>query len=346
MAKAKSKVPVGKVLEVLSEGSDAMKGQDEQIRIRVHVDDTCPRELVCAVRDALVAERAGGIVEVRPLAWGRTDELPADVALVLVGSASAQVADVARSHARSGVPVALVAETTLVIPELDLPEECKPYAGVVCASDPAALPNNLASWLVQATDKDLALAANFSFCRGEVVKGLVNRCALENAAVGAVDIIHGADLPVMTVNQAKLALDIAAAYGRGVDLSRAVELAGVVGAGYAYRAVTRTLVGILPGIEHIVRGAMGYAGTQATGNALRLRFEAEDRLLLGRGEDDEQPQTALALRPASVGEVAHVRTVSAPAPTTPEPPSGMPQEDEPHETYLVFGDDGLVGEES
>ena len=42
--------------------------------------------------------------------------------------------------------------------------------------------------------------------------GVITACAIQNATVGAINLIPGSDLPIMTANQAKLALDIA-----GVD---------------------------------------------------------------------------------------------------------------------------------
>ena len=272
---ARHKVSAGQVFDVLASARHALRGRDERVVLRVHVDPTCPRWLALAVKRALVAERPGGVVDVCGLVAPTGAKAP-DVALVLVGGSD--VSGLACAYARAGVAVGLVAEGALDVPELSLGEAAAELVGVVAASSPEALSDKLASWLADAAgEKDLALAANFAFCRPAVVDALVSRCALENAAIGAVSLIPGSDFPLMCVNQAKLALDVAAAYGQDLEPARALELAGVVGAGLGYRALARTLVGLVPGLGLALKAGIGYGGTLATGRALRLRFELEGR---------------------------------------------------------------------
>lgn len=275
---AARKVTARRVWEVMSSGRTSLMGRDEQVLVRVHVDPTCARELVLAVKGAFVAERSGGIVQVRDIAAPEGAERP-DAVVVLLGGGD--VTALVSRYAGSGVPVALVVEGALDAPRLSLSEQAAALVTLVAASSESALLDKLATWLERASDKAIAMAANFPFCRRAVVDALVSRCAAQNAAVGAVHLIPGSDLPVMTMNQAKLALDIAAAYGEGVDASRAAELVGVVGAGVAYRAVARTLLGLVPGLGGILRAGIGYAGTLATGNALRARFELPSSLADG-----------------------------------------------------------------
>lgn len=288
---AKGGWTVGRVAEVLSSGRAAIKGRDERVVLHVRVDPTCPRELARATRDALVAERVGGVVEVMTLSDvpGPGAEMP-EAALVLVGRGPC--AEVASSYARSGVPVALVVEGALDAPAVELPDQAAALVGVVAASSPEALPERLADWLTRVCEHPLALAANFSFCRHAVVDALVSRCAMENAAVGAISLIPGSDLPIMCANQAKLALDVAAAYGRGLEPARAVELASVLAGGLGWRALARALAGALPGVGSLVKAGVGFGGTMAMGGALRLRFEAEEALAK-RPEPRETPAPVL-----------------------------------------------------
>ena len=264
------KVTTGRLWEVLSSGRTSLKGRDEQVLVRVHVDATCAHELVLAVKEALVAQRSGGLVEVRGLELADGADRP-DAVIVLAGTED--VSSLVSRYAGSGVSVALVVEGALDAPQFHLSEQAASLVTLIAASSKPALLDKLGAWLASASDKAIAFAANFSFCRGAVVDALVQRCAAQNAAVGAVHLIPGSDLPVMTVNQCKLALDIAAAYGEGIDASRAAELVGVVGAGVAYRALARTLLGLVPGLGGVLRAGVGYAGTLATGNALKARFE-------------------------------------------------------------------------
>lgn len=264
---------VGRCAEVVGFARTAVRARDERVLIHVLVDPSCPRELVLAVKDALVPTRGGGQVRVMPLAGSLPPAEAPDVALALMGPGSEPAG--ALAYARRGVPVALVVEGALDVALPEVPEDVSARLGVVAASSPEVLADKLALWLASAVEKEIALAANFPFCRRAVTQRLIARCALQNAAVGAVHLIPGSDLPVMTANQAKLALDIAAAYGRPLEPSRAAELAGVVCSGLAWRTLARTLLGAVPGIGLIVRTGIAYGGTIATGSALRARFDLE-----------------------------------------------------------------------
>ena len=265
---------MGRLLEVLSSGRTAFAARDERVVLRVHVGGSCPREVALCVRDALRAERPGGVVDVRDLRAPLPGEELPDAVLVLAGDGEG--AELIASYALAGASVGVVVEGALEAPRLDLPPQAAALVGVIAGSDPRTLRDKLASWLAGATDKPLALAACFPFCRRAVTDALVSRCAVENAAVGAVGILPGSDLPVMCANQAMLALDIAAAYGRGASLGRAAEVAAVFGGGLAWRAVARALMGLVPGAGAAVRAGVGYGGTVVAGRALRLKLELED----------------------------------------------------------------------
>lgn len=286
MASGRKKATFARILEVLSSGRAALRGQDETVTLRVHVDPTCPRALALATKRALVAERAGGVVDVMGLAPAEDGAHP-DAALVLVGAA--EVSALVSLYARSGVPVAMVAEGALDVPGVELPEQAAALVGVVAASSAASLEDKLAAWLVSATDKHLALAANFAFCRDAVCDALVSRCALENAAVGAISIIPGSDLPIMCANQAKLALDLAAAHGRGLEPARLLDLLGVLGAALAYRTLARTASGVVPGVGALVKAGVGYGGTVATATAVRAHLAHDEDAPAGRAEKAGEP---------------------------------------------------------
>ena len=81
-------------------------------------------------------------------------------------------------------------------------------------------------------------------------------------------------MPVLTLNQVRLVLRIALAYGEEVDKARAAELLGVVGAGFGFRAVARELLDLIPVAGWVVKGGVAYAGTKAVGEAAVRYFEA------------------------------------------------------------------------
>ena len=101
----------------------------------------------------------------------------------------------------------------------------------------------------------------------------VKSTSLQNAGVGLFTIIPGADLPIMTLNQAKMLLMIAAAYGESLSMERVKELACVVAGGFACRAVARQLVGVVPALGWAIKAGIGYSGTYAMGRAAIDYFE-------------------------------------------------------------------------
>jgi uncharacterized protein (DUF697 family) len=86
--------------------------------------------------------------------------------------------------------------------------------------------------------------------------------------------VPGVDLPVLTLNQIRLVLRIALAYGQELDNRRAVELLGVVGAGFGMRTVARELLDLVPVAGWALKGAIAYAGTKAVGEAAVRYFDA------------------------------------------------------------------------
>src|SRR5918997_793129 len=94
----------------------------------------------------------------------------------------------------------------------------------------------------------------------------------ENAVVGAIP-IPGADMPVMTANQARMVLNIAAAHDEELSLDRAGELLGVLAAGFGLRALARQAVKLVPVGGWAAAAVIGYAGTVAMGRATVLYFE-------------------------------------------------------------------------
>ncbi len=56
----------------------------------------------------------------------------------------------------------------------------------------------------------------------------------------------GADMPLITLNQARMVLQIAAVYGNDLSADRIREVAAVVAGGFGCRALARKLVSLAP----------------------------------------------------------------------------------------------------
>lgn len=117
------------------------------------------------------------------------------------------------------------------------------------------------------------LAARLPVLRRPVCEELIRRFSRQNGLVGVSVFVPGEDLPVLTLNQVRLVLRIADAYGFEIDRDRLPEVLGVVGSGLGFRAVARKAIGAVPVVGWAMKGAIAYAGTRALGEAAVRYFE-------------------------------------------------------------------------
>lgn len=117
-----------------------------------------------------------------------------------------------------------------------------------------------------------ALAGALPVLRRPVVRVLIRRYARLNGAAAVVP-ATGEDFPVLTLNQLRMVLRIAAAYEVALEGARALALVGVAGTGLGFRALARRCVSALPLPGRACRAAVAYAGTRAIGEAALIALE-------------------------------------------------------------------------
>jgi uncharacterized protein (DUF697 family) len=78
---------------------------------------------------------------------------------------------------------------------------------------------------------------------------------------------------VLALNEIRLVLRLAQAYGEESGAERLPELVATLGAGFGLRALARELLGFVTVAGWAVKGAVAYGGTRALGEAARQRFE-------------------------------------------------------------------------
>lgn len=254
------------------------------IRVHVYVDTSAPNFIINAVKtlfipaDSQAQLRILGIFSAVDSPTSVHPATDCDVCFVVCGHNNEAAAHVATHYVENHVPCALLARSSVEAPVL-FSESDETFVGLIAATDASVLEQKLASWVVAVlAEKGIAFARAFCFARKAKVQQLVHSCALQNAAVGAINFIPGADMPIMTTNQMRLALDIAQVYGREQDLSRMGDIAAVVGAGMVYRSAARALLGAVPLMGIVAKAGIGFGGTVSTGRALAARFELEDRI--------------------------------------------------------------------
>ncbi len=137
------------------------------------------------------------------------------------------------------------------------------------------LSERIGKWIVSASaTKDLAFAMAFPFVRRPLADDSITATSLQNAAVGFVPFIPGADMPIMTLNQIKMVLQIATAYGQPLDTDRIKEIVVVLGGAFVSRNIVRSATKVIPVAGWLFSGAMGLGATEAMGRAMVEYFEA------------------------------------------------------------------------
>ena len=126
----------------------------------------------------------------------------------------------------------------------------------------------------------LALGRYFPLFRVPIARHLINDACFSNAAyslsTGLAEIVPIFNIPlnltdvlVLTKNQIFLAYKIGLTLGLPTDLqSYFSTFGGVLGAGFFWRQMARSLVGLIPGWGVIPKVAVAYAGTVVVGNAV------------------------------------------------------------------------------
>ena len=142
-----------------------------------------------------------------------------------------------------------------------------------------ALDTRMGEWIaVVCREKRLAFALAFPFVRRPLALEAVAETSLQNAGVGLLPFLRAADLPIMTLNQSKMVLQIAAAYGKPMGYERAKEILAVVGGAFGCRSLARKLTGYVPALGSIVRVGVGFVGTEAMGRAVIEYFEGGENV--------------------------------------------------------------------
>jgi uncharacterized protein (DUF697 family) len=131
-------------------------------------------------------------------------------------------------------------------------------------------------------ERGAPLAAQVPLLREAVSEQLLASFARKNGLLAAATWIPAADLPVLALNELRLVLRLAQAYGTpGEVADRLPELAATLGAGFGLRALAREVLDLVPGVGWAVKVVVAYAGTRALGEAARLRFALPPTRQLG-----------------------------------------------------------------
>jgi uncharacterized protein (DUF697 family) len=124
-----------------------------------------------------------------------------------------------------------------------------------------------------AGDRVVGLGRRYPVLRSAAAQRIIYRSAGQNALIGLVFILPGADMPAMTLNQLKMVLYLAGMYGDEIGVDRAIEIAGIIAIGFGFRGLARKIASLIPGFGWLYKGIVGYTATIAVGMAAMKYFE-------------------------------------------------------------------------
>jgi len=263
------------IREITSAGERAREERERPLRIAILIEPDAPEPLVQAAREHIRPATSAAKLQIEVVTPDTQVVLGGDLdaMVALIGSGSDAMARAVASSRDAYVPTVALGlgddrdalARHLSHPLLDTLVDPEPEHLVT---------HRLGDWLAdRVSGKRLALANNFAFMRRATAEESVKATAFQNAVIGVVAFIPGADLPIMTANQAKMLLQIAAAYGEPLGTERIKELAAVVGGAFALRAVARELLAFVPGVGWAIKGGIAYTGTMAMGASAIAYFE-------------------------------------------------------------------------
>ena len=275
---------------------------DEPLAVSLYIDENSPEDMIAHVRKAFFSTDAKIRFSMEYLSATSAPNSGDDMACIVAGT-SEEVGALAERIRQAGVPVmvatsmpSLVRDLSaatghpipvgdLVAPRPKAPDAKGQVPAVVADDDrqePIALDEQairtlderMGQWVITAcSQKKLAFALAFPFVRRPLATEAVTATSLQNAGIGAFMFIPGADMPILTLNQVKMVLQIGAAYGQPMTMDRLKEIAFVVAGAFGCRALARQGAGLVPGLGWAVKGAIGFAGTEAMGRAVIEYFE-------------------------------------------------------------------------
>lgn len=317
------KLPID-IPTLLTAAIDIDKACSIAVSANILIDETASPEFQVFVRSGFNSESANSRVMVSYFPTQKPDaEVESDIVVIAAGS-NPEVGSIAAQFRKKGMPVLVVAEDAAAvcaaahdsgnpIPEQDL---VSLEAGQSLTEElRGSLADRIGTWIVRAdAEKRLAFSIAYPFVRRPLAYESIRATALQNAGVGVVVFVPGADMPIMTANQAKMVLQIAAAYRHPLGADRVKELAGVLAGGFVFRGISRQLAGLVPALGWAVKGGMGYAGTQAIGHAAIEYFEGGGDIAGLAALAGKATSTAAEVADAVTSKPAVKAVVSAVAP--------------------------------
>jgi uncharacterized protein (DUF697 family) len=270
------KIPAGKLFEA---AKDVAGVHGSPVRVAILVDRNASTDIVRTLQGLFESENERALLRVEALPANPSPiDTVADL-VVIVAAESRIPPTLMASAVAAGVPAVVCCACADAcyrsMLDTSFPLEPDDIVGVDDAADHDRFGEDLGAWIVdRCHESRLALAAAFPFIRRPLAVEYAHSTAAQNAAIGAIPLIPGADMPLMTLNEGKMVLKMAAAYGHPIEPARVIEITVAVLGGFGARRLVRFLSHKAPSLTWVVSGMVGWTSTLALGYAMSAYFEA------------------------------------------------------------------------
>ncbi len=282
--------------------------RDQNVRVELVFDPTASSKLIDMVLEAFVDVRSDATIIDHVLSSSVPRLSKRSDLCVVVGGDSMLLGDTIEMAKSLGVPAIIIIARGKTF-FADSPTDAQIYANVTMKENTvsnvagnAQLPavatgislediididvdsnerplEELGTWIAQnVPSKSLALASDFPFLRHALAIELGKQNTIQNGAISLVFFIPGADMPLITLNQAKMMIQIASVYGREINGDRIKEVLAVVLGGLGFRAIARKLVSLIPVLGWLIKPAVAASGTMAMALTAAEYYEETGKL--------------------------------------------------------------------
>jgi len=149
-------------------------------------------------------------------------------------------------------------------------------------------------------EEALAAGRRYPALRPAIGRRIVRGASRRAGAIGAVP-LGGAAMPVLTLQQINMVGQLATLHGRPMDAERILTALSVLAAGFGWRALGRSAVGLVPGVGWAIHGGLAYGVTRGLGEATLARLQAGHTLVEGPVLDAIKPKIERVLSRLSRG---------------------------------------------
>lgn len=256
------------IKSLITEALDIERARKTVVSVQVLLDETASPEFQVFVRSGFSSSSVNSRLTVGYYPSQDISVMEGTDLVVMAAGQTSETGAIAATIRQADIPVLVIAEHGNQVIQ-SAKDAGHPLPSDALISLPAGQPldeeikgklaDKIGSWIIDHDrEKRLSFSLAYPFVRRPLAQDAIQLTAAQNAGIGVLVFVPGADLPVMTLNQIKMVLQIAAAYGEPLDKDRIKEIIPTIAGALVCRGIARKVAGFVPALGWLVKGGMGY----------------------------------------------------------------------------------------